>query len=381
MAVETPSAPSVPRRLLGSSALHSVLAAVAVGALFLLGTGAEPVGAYGSVVTGALGPDGIGPTLTTGTSVLGLAVALAVPLRAGLLNLGGDGQLVLGGIAAAATGLYVPLPAPLAVAAALLAGTAAGAAYAALAAVCQNRFGVPLLVSSLLLGYPAMSFASYLARFPMKEDGSSLPQTRRLPDGVALPAFGDSTVTVGLLLVLVAAGLFVFADARTGAGYEIRMTGLNPRFAAYAGVDRPRLTLRLMALSGGMAGLVGAIGVLSFPYRFIDGALTGAGHTWTALTAALLASAAPLGTALAALFFAALDVGGLAMERTTEVPRELTQVLQAVVIVFLAARLRFTWRRARRPGGTAESHEAPETDLAPAREHPRPTDRTKVTSR
>ncbi|MGH4030736.1 ABC transporter permease [Actinomycetota bacterium Odt1-20B] len=333
-------------RALRSPALHSLAAALVVGTVFLVGNGADPLGAYRSVVTGALGPDGIGATLTTATSVLGLAVALALPLRAGLLNLGGDGQLVLGGIAAAATGLYVPLPAPLAVVAALLAGMLAGAAYAALAAFCQNRFGVPLLISSLLLGYPAMSFASYLARFPLKEPGSSLPQTRRLPDGVHLPAFGSSTVTVGLLLVVAAAAVFVVTDARTATGYEIRMTGLNPRFTAYAGVDGPRLTLRLMALSGAVAGLVGAIGVLSFPYRFIDGSLTAPGHTWTGLTAALLASAAPLGTALAAVFFAALEVGGLAMERATDVPRELTQVLQAVVIVFLAARLRLTWRRA-----------------------------------
>ncbi|MEU1027133.1 ABC transporter permease, partial [Streptomyces sp. NPDC005904] len=120
MAVRT----SAGARIARSPALHSVVAAVLVGALFLLGTGADPLGAYGAVVDGALGPDGIGSTLTTGTSILGLAVALAIPLRAGLLNLGGDGQLVLGGIAAAATGLYVPLPAPLAVAAALLAGTA-----------------------------------------------------------------------------------------------------------------------------------------------------------------------------------------------------------------------------------------------------------------
>jgi simple sugar transport system permease protein len=214
---------------------------------------------------------------------------------------------------------------------------AAGAGYAALAALCENHFGVPLLVSSLLLSYPASSLASYLARYPLKEPGSSLPQTRQLPDGVALPAFGDSTVTVGLLLVVLAAAAYWFADSRTATGYEIRMTGLNSRFAAYAGVERKGLTLRLMATSGALAGLVGAIGVLSFPYRFLDGALTAPGYTWTGLTAALL----PLGTVLASFFFAVLQVGGLSMERTTEVPRELTQVLQAIVIVFLAARLRF----------------------------------------
>ncbi|MET8024136.1 ABC transporter permease [Streptomyces avermitilis] len=326
---------------LRSPVAFSVLAGVVIGALFLVGTGADPIAAYGAVIGGSLGADGIGSTLSTGTSVLGMALALAIPLRAGLINLGGDGQLVLGGIAAAVTGLYAPLPAPLTVVLALFAGMAAGAGYAALAALCENHLGVPLLVSSLLLSYPAASFASYLARYPLKEPGSSLPQTRQLPDGVALPALGGSTVTLGLVLVALAAAAYWFADRRTAIGYEVRMTGLNSRFAAYAGVERKGLTLRLMAVSGALAGLVGSIGVLSFPYRFLDGSLTAAGHTWTGLTAALLAAAAPLGTVVASFFFAVLQVGGLSMERTTEVPRELTQVLQAIVIVFLAARLRF----------------------------------------
>ncbi|GGZ46240.1 ABC transporter permease [Streptomyces subrutilus] len=342
-------------RVLRSPVFFSVAAAVAVGALFLVGTGADPVTAYGAVFTGSLGSDGIGSTLTTGTSVLGMALALAIPLRAGLVNLGGDGQLVVGGISAAAVGLYAPLPPALTTLLALLAAMAAGALYAALAAVCDIRFGVPLLVSSLLLSYPASSLASYLVRYPLKEPGSSLPQTRRLPEGVELPAFGASTVTAGLVLVALAAVAYHVVDTRTAVGYEMRMTGLNPRFSAAAGVARGPQTLRLMAVSGAMAGLVGAVGVLSFPFRFLDGALTAPGYTWTGLTAALLAGAAPLGTVLASFFFAALQVGGLAMERTTEVPRELAQVLQAVVIVFLAARLRITWRPGRRRDASAPS--------------------------
>ncbi|MFC9294524.1 ABC transporter permease [Streptomyces sp. NPDC057011] len=344
----TSTSPSARTSVLRSPVLTSVVAALVIGALLLAAAGADPLTGYGAVLSGSLGPDGFAATLTTSTSVLGMALALAVPLRAGLVNLGGDGQLVLGGLAATVTGLYAPLPAPLTVAAALLAGMAAGAAHAVLAAVCETRLGVPLLVSSLLLAYPAVSFASYLVRYPLKEPGSSLPQTRRLPDGVALPAFGSTTVTAGLLLMAAAALVLAFVDARTSIGYEVRMTGLNPRFAAYAGVDRARLTLRLMGTSGAIAGLVGAIGVLSFPYRFLDGALTGPGYTWTGLTAALLAAAAPLGTVLAAFFFTVLQVGGLSMERATEVPRELTQVLQALVIVLLASRLRLTRRAGRR---------------------------------
>ncbi|MGN9817021.1 ABC transporter permease [Streptomyces sp. SD11] len=351
---------------LRSPVTFSVVAGLVIGALFLVGTGADPLAAYGAVVSGSLGADGIGSTLTTGTSVLGMALALAIPLRAGLINLGGDGQMVLGGIAAAVTGLYSPLPAPLTVVLALLAGVSAGAAYAALAALCENRFGVPLLVSSLLLSYPATSLASYLVRYPLKEPGSSLPQTRRLPEGVALPAFGTSTVTAGLVLVVLAAAAYWFADRRTAIGYEIRMTGLNARFAAYAGVERKGLTLRLVATSGALAGLVGAIGVLSFPYRFLDGSLTAPGYTWTGLTAALLAAAAPLGTVVAAFFFAVLQVGGLSMERTTEVPRELTQVLQAIVIVFLAARLRFPRLRRRKPQQPQEPADPAPTAREPA---------------
>lgn len=97
---------------LRSPVTFSVLAGVVIGALFLVGTGADPISAYGAVISGSLGSDGIGSTLSTTTSVLGMALALAIPLRAGLINLGGDGQLVLGGIAAAVTGLYSPLPAP-----------------------------------------------------------------------------------------------------------------------------------------------------------------------------------------------------------------------------------------------------------------------------
>ena len=209
-----------------------MLAGVVIGALFLLGTGADPVAAYGAVLSGSLGADGIGSTLTTLTSVLGLALALAVPLRAGLINLGGDGQLVLGGMAAAVTGLYSPLPAPLHRRPRVARGHGRPVpGYAALAALCENRFGVPLLVSSLLLSYPAASFASYLARYPLKEPGSSLPQTRQLPAGVALPTFR-----------------FVDRDGRAAAGPRGRRRVLVHRPAHRVRLrdadDRPQRPLR-----------------------------------------------------------------------------------------------------------------------------------------
>lgn len=337
----------------------AIVAGFLVGAVVLSTTGADPLTAYRAIFEGALGSEGISDTLTKATPIVGLAVALAIPLRAGLVNLGGDGQLVLGALAAAVVGLYSPFPAPVTVVFALLAGILAGALWATLAAVLETACGVPLLVSSLLLSYPAMSLVSYLIRFRLLEEGSGIPQTERLPDGVRLPEFwadgGLGTgVSVGIFLIAAAALVFAFVEARTSAGFELRMTGRGARFTAYAGVDRPRLTIRLMFASGGLAGLVGAIVVLGFPYRLTDGALITPGYTWTGLLAALLAAASPLGTVVAGFFFAALTVGGFGMEQETAVPQQLTQVLQAVIILFLAVRTgvfaKGRWLRGRRAG-------------------------------
>jgi simple sugar transport system permease protein len=315
----------------------ALVAALAIAALLLAAAGANPLSAFESTVTGAFGPDGILDTLSYAVPVVGMAIALAIPLRAGMVNLGGEGQLVLGAVSAMAVGLYAPVPGPLAVILALIAGVLAGAAYATLAAVCENRLNVPLLVSTLLLSYPAISLAAYLVRFPMRDAGSSLPQSPQLPASTRLPAIGDSGLTIGALLILAAVLTYAVLDARTAAGFEARVTGWNPRFAAYAGIDRPAMTVRLLASSGGLAGLVGAVLVFGFPFRFIDGALITPQYTWIGLLAALLAMANPLGTVLAGIFFAALTSGGFAMERATQVPRELTAILQAVLIIFLAS--------------------------------------------
>ncbi|MFI1382025.1 ABC transporter permease [Embleya sp. NPDC020886] len=347
-AIEHPSGPAARwalhvRGAVFSPVTVSIVAALILGAIILAGTGADPLTAYGSVLTGAFGSEGIGDTLGECIPIVGLALALAIPLRAGLVNLGGDGQLVLGGLAAVSVGLYSPFPSAITVILALLAGMLAGGLWAALAAVLETRCGVPLLVSSLLLSYPAMSFVSYMVRFPLLQKGSGIPQTDRLPEGVKLPEFAAGSgagtgVSVGIVLIVLAAVVYFVVDHRTAAGYEVRMTGLGARFAGYAGVDRARLTLRLMFASGSLAGLVGAITVLGFPYRMVDGALTTPGYTWTGLLAALLAAASPLGTVAAGFFFSALTIGGFGMEQETAVPQQLTAVLQAVVILFLAVR-------------------------------------------
>lgn len=333
------------RGLLRSPILLSVVGALLLGSVMLLMAGGNPIEAYTAMVTGAFGPTQWRNTLITAVPVVGMALAVAVPLRAGVVNLGGEGQIVLGGITAAVVAAGTDLPMPLSLVAALAAGALAGGLLGTIPAILENRLGVPLLVSSLLISYPVIALASYLVRFPLRDPGTGLPQSRVFDEAFRMPVFQGVGLSVLVLLVVIA--LVWQVDSRTPFGFEVRLTGHNRRFTEYAGVDVRRLVTRLMFTGGGIAGLVGAMVVTSVPYRYIDGALVVPSYTWTGLLAALLARSNPLGAVAAGVFFAALQVGGFGMERETEVPRELSSILQATVIVILAATVAATARRTR----------------------------------
>lgn len=328
-------------RLLRSPVLLAVLGATLVGGAIMALSGHNPFLAYLSILLGAVAGPNLASTLNRAIPIVGMGVCAAIAFRAGLFNLGGEGQLVLGGITAALVGLWIPLPGVLLVPAAVLAAALAGGLYALVPAFAQFRLGVPLLISSLLLNYPAREFASYLVNHPFRDVASGLPQTFQVPDAARLPALAPgSRLHWGLVLVAMAAVAAWIVNTRTTAGYDTRMAGLNPRFAAYGGVSLPRMGAAVMFASGACAGLVGAIQVLGVHYRFIDGSLVGPLYAYTGLLAALLADSGIVGVVLAGTFFAAVQTGGLGMERATDVPRELTQVLQAIVILFLATRTR-----------------------------------------
>jgi general nucleoside transport system permease protein len=286
-------------------------------------------------------------TVSRSVPLVGMALSAAVPLRAGIVNLGADGQLVLGGCAAAIVALYMPGPPELRMPMALLLGAAIGGAYGMLAALGELYARVPLLLSTWLLTYPAKGICGYLVRSPLRDPVTAWPSSYRIEAAARLPQLIQGTpLNYGLVVIAVLAVLAVCVDRRTAVGYEIRMRGLNERFALYGGVALGKQTVWLMFASGALAGLVGAIMVLGSQYRFTDGALTAPQYSWSGTLAALLAGGDPLASVVAAVLFAALQTGGFAMERSVEVPRVLTMVLQSMVILFLAMR-GATWRRLR----------------------------------
>jgi simple sugar transport system permease protein len=307
-----------------------ILGAVAVGfgvcGLIALWVGLKPGLMFVELIKGAVEGPQLSETVARAVPLVGMTLAAAIPLRAGIVNLGADGQLALGGCAAAIVALYLPAPDIVRLAAAL---AAAGEIYA----------GVPLLLSTWLLTYPAKGLCGYLVRTSLRDPSTAWPSTARIAVGARLGSLlPGSPINRGFLIVAVVAIVVIVIDRRASIGFELRLRGLNERFARYGGVNLARQTLGVMLASGAIAGLVGAIMVLGSQFRYTDGALTAPQYSWSGTLAALLAGGEPVGSVIAAVLFAALQTGGFAMERSVEIPRVLTMVLQSVVILFLAMR-------------------------------------------
>lgn len=335
--------PGVVRALQGPAI--AIGGAIVIGAALMLLTGHNPLEAYWAMLLGAVaGPNlaNLASTLARGAPIVGMGLAAALAFRAGLPNLGGEGQMVLGALASALVGLYFPGPPLLVLPAAMLAAMAVGGVWALIPAWAQFRLGVPLLISSLLLNYPGRYFATYMVTHVVRDVPSGMPQTYMLADELHFTKLLVGTqLHVGVFITLAAVVIAWFVIARTVVGYRLRMAGLNAEFTRYGGVNLDRLGYGVLFASGAMAGLVGAIEVLGVNYRFIDDALVSPQYAWVGLMAALLVNSSPLGVLAAGLFFSAVQTGGFGMERATEVPRELSRVLQALIILLIAAQSSF----------------------------------------
>ncbi len=338
------------RLLLGAAPVLAVGLSLAVGAIFILAIGEDPLAIYALMLRQSLGTGyGLGQTLFKATPLIFTGLAVALGFRAGLFNIGVEGQLYLGGLAAALTGAALAgLPAPVLLPLALLAAAAAGSAWGAIPGVLKARFGAHEVINTIMLNFIAFALASFIGRFVFEP---ATVRTATVGAGaeiarldVLLPALRGSPVNFSLLLaLLVAAGtnLLLFG---TRLGYELRAVGLNAPAAEYGGVSIGRTQVVAMALSGALAGLGGANFVLGYKHYFELGFSAGAGFLGIAV--ALLGRNHPAGVVVAALFFGALSYGGLVINQ--QVPKELVEVLQALVILLAISAQVLMERLARR---------------------------------
>ncbi len=344
----------------------SVVLALLIGAGFIVIAGADPIAGYSSMLTGSIGSGpGVANTVQRAIPLIGMALAVSVAFRAGVINLGGEGQFLLGGLTAGIVALKLPGPGFLVAILAIMAGVAAGALWGALSAVLQLWPGVPVLITALLLNYPARYFSSWMVRFQLKDVDSSMVATPPIDPSRQIPmliptdsplgqflgaTFGPQsalvhvgrTVNWSLVLLIILVVAIAFMNRRTVFGLESGINGLNPQFAKYGGVRSGKLTVQTMLLSGGIAGFMGSLLTIGAPnQRIIDGALVSTNYAWTGLLVALLALYRVWGVVAAGLFFAAITAGSGAMGRDLSMSPQIAAVIQGIVIVLIGFKVTF----------------------------------------
>ncbi|HEV7254199.1 MAG TPA: ABC transporter permease [Mesorhizobium sp.] len=334
--------------------LMPVLAALFGGGVILWAVGVDPLNYYGTVAgRGLLSPSGVQQTLTRMAPLLFLAAGLIVAFRAGLWNLGVDGQFLLGAVAAAASApaLAAILPSGAAILVAFSLAALVGAAWAMLPALLKAYGGVNEIVSTLMMTFLGVSLANLVVKLGLRDPETTVPQTRTLPVEDRLPRLFETTVSSGLLLGLFTIILVHLAMTRTAFGLRLRVMGVNPRAAIHAGLDLPWLTICAFALSAGLAGAAGAIEVLG-----IQGNVRAdwnPAYGLLVVPTVLLARLNGFAAVGFVLLLSVLSIGGESAARRTGVPSAFTFVLVALVLVVLACS-EYLDRRARNtPEGAA----------------------------
>ena len=316
----------------------AILAAFLVGAIVLLATGHSPIDAYSTVLVGAFGDSyHIGQTLTQATPIIFTSLAFLFAFKCGLFNIGAEGQLLIGGFAAAAVGIsFAGLPVYIHLPLALAAGAAGGALWGFIPGILKAKLDAHEVITTMMLSYVALYVTSYMVNYPFKEPGSWVAQTVFVAPSAALPRILPPTQLSGSIVVaLVMVSLTAYVLERTTLGYEVRAIGLNPSAAQSGGINVKRGMILALVISGALAGLGGAGEILGVHRRFIDGFSPGYG--WDGLAVALIGGLNPFGVVLASILFGALRSGGMEMNRALGVPLDVVFLVQALVVLFVAA--------------------------------------------
>ncbi len=353
----------------------AVLLAFVVGGVILWFQGVSPLEAYREMVVGAFGSkNGLADTLVKATPLLLVGIGIAIAFRGGMINIGAEGQIVVGALLATFVGLQLGdlLPGWIVIIIGLFAGALMGGLWAAIAGVLKAYLNVNEILSTIMLNAIAVQIAYFLLRGPMidpaeLEAGTNIPHSARLERALDMPRFTDIAQQIGLtgsaddlgisgflgelygvlveptrlhtgflFAILMAILVYIFLW-RTTIGYRIRAVGLNPHASRYAGISVPRNLILSITLSGVLAGLAGAVEILGLHHRMFEPAAVSAGYGFTGIVAALLGRLHPLGIIPSSILFGGLLVGGDKMQRAMQVPQVLIQAILGLVVLFVVS--------------------------------------------
>ncbi len=380
-----------------SPVLIALSLALVVSSILLIALNADPIAAYSAMLEGAFGTENAtAETLVKATPILFVAIGITVAFRGGMINIGGEGQMIVGAIAGTTVALMLgPLrfdpnlprelivPDVLVITLSLMAGFLAGALYGGLAGFLKAYFDVNEILSTIMLNQIAVQLMNYLLNGilldPAAAGVNNIPKTARLVGSVQLPRLwipvGDPMIFErtrlhwGLLIAVVLAIIVYIFLWRTSLGYKIRAVGENERASSYAGISVKRQMMFSMFLAGGFAGLAGVVQVLGLQYRLqTDG--SPAGFTGSAgfngIVAALFGGLNPIGAVPASAFFGGLLVGAQKMQREVGVPASLITAVNGLIVVFVVSSEIFIRRRARRRVQIASQDNVADNTITPA---------------
>jgi simple sugar transport system permease protein len=317
-----------------------------------------PLQAYAALVSGSLlSPSGWIDTLVNATPLILAGLAVGICFKAGLFNIGAQGQTLIGALAAAAAGSFLAeQPAPIAIGGTLLAGLLAGMAYGFIPGALKAYTGAHEVVTTIMLNYVAIQLIAWAITGPLLAPGASFARSADIGNAL-LPVLVGTTghqLNAGVLIALVAVPISWWVLNRSTIGFEVRTVGANPDAARYAGM-RPRLlTIGALAVGGGLAGLAGTVEIAGVQGYMPAAYATNIG--FDAITVALIGRANPFGILFAALLLGALRAGAAAMQIQAGIPLELVDILQGVMLLFLSADVivRRIFRLRRVEGGVDE---------------------------
>jgi ABC-type uncharacterized transport system permease subunit len=318
----------------------AIVIGILIGAVIVLLSGNNPAYVYAKLLKGSFGSAfAISSTLRWSTPLLFTAVASAISFRGGMFNMGVEGQLYLGAMAATIVGISYNGPHILTVVLCFMAAVIAGTLYALIPAFMRVYLKANEIVTTLMLNYVAINLTNYLTKtFFLSRDsmGDSLA-TRELYESAKLTKLVPPySVTTGLLMGLLMVMLFYIYMNKSVKGYEVHISGVNPDFSRYGGISVDKVRISVMLISGAIAGLGGAAEIMGVQGRFISKFSPDFG--FDGMLTALLGNSTPLGVTLSAIFMGALKAGALSIERTTNVSRALADVIKGIVICFVSVR-------------------------------------------
>src|SRR5574339_40628 len=335
--------------------VFATLAALVVGALMLLFLKVNPIQAYAALWEGAFGStNAFAETLVKATPLLLVGIGICISFRGDVINIGGEGQMIIGAILATWVGLtFTTLPGWLVITFAMIAGFLGGAIWGGIPGLLKAYFSVNEILSTVMMNAIAVQLMNFLLRGPMidpsqAELASKIPQTARLLEIFRLPRLVPTRLHLGALIAIVLAILVYILLWRTTLGYRIRAVGQNPHASRYAGIKVPRYVVLALLLSGAFAGLAGAIQVYGVNYRMItDGSASGftGSAGFNGIVAALFGQLHPIWSIPASILFGALLVGANSMQRVVQVPSALVTALNGLAVVFVVSSE--IWRRRR----------------------------------